>query len=146
MSKKIIQTLQYVLTFDLITKYAWLIKCNKRTKKKYNTSFSTAWRHKKNFRKIRKLVESLGEQAWIGINYSNKEGKWKFITDNTEFDPNEDGTLFRWSKGKPRLERDFNCALVYKAFSTGPLESRLFLSDFFCVGHASYGLCEIKNF
>ena len=93
------------------------------------------------------MVESLEtKEALVGLTDRDEEGKWKFVTDNTEFDPNEDGTLFRWMKRRPRTERDYSCAFVFKAFSTGPLESRLFLRDLHCTGHASYGLCEIKNF
>ena len=52
-------------------------------------------------REIRSIIKNQGHTVWVGIDDRNKEGKWKYVTDDVEFAPTEGNTLFQWAPGEP---------------------------------------------
>ena len=76
-------------------------------------------------------------QYWVGLNDHGIEGTWRFSTDNSYFDPDSDGTLFKWAPNEPNNLNGENCAVASNNFH---------LNDVMCPGDDRHGLCEIKVF
>jgi len=93
--------------------------------------------------KIRSLVRSHGYTLWVGITDRDEEEKWKFVTDNSDFEPNGGNTLFRWDDGEPNNhDNSQDCGCI----SFGSMTVTDFTLDDKNCEFSFSGLCELKNF
>ena len=82
------------------------------------------------------MVRQTGKNIWVGISDRGEENLWRLVSDAFYFNPNEDGTLFKWRAGEPNNHKGEQCAVAY-------LDNTLI--DDKCSDHY-HGLCEIKVF
>lgn len=86
------------------------------------------------------VVLGHGNVYWTGLNDRDVEGKWMFVADGSEFDPNEGNTLYRWCPGQPNSYKGpQNCASVLFHDDAGRC-----LNDEECQ-NKYFGVCEIRN-
>ena len=84
------------------------------------------------------MINSLKQDVWVGITDLETEGVWKFVTDDTIFDPNKGNTLYPWSVGEPNNQNgNQHCGCSFYWYKDK-------LDDDNCWKN-KFGLCEIEK-